>query len=79
MLEYTLDPSSIGAQDVLKGDANGDGMVNITDVVYIIDYINGNAAADFNAEAANMNPDDDQEINITDVVLVIDIINATKK
>ena len=59
---------------VKKGDANGDGEVNITDVSYVLDYINGVSTEGFNADAADVNSDG--EINITDVSLIIDIING---
>jgi hypothetical protein len=63
-----IDPS------VIKGDANGDGSVNITDVAYVIDYINGTIDPGFVEAAADVNGDG--EINITDVALIIDIING---
>jgi hypothetical protein len=60
----------------LPGDANGDGSVNITDVAYVIDYINGTINSGFVKEAADVNGDG--EVNITDVALIIDIINGVK-
>jgi hypothetical protein len=59
--------------DVLNGDANGDGEVNIADVTAIINYINGNPPAGFNFDAANANGD--ENIDIADVTAVINIIN----
>ena len=64
------------AADVIKGDANGDSEINITDITYIIDKINNKAPENFNEEAADVNGDD--EINITDVTWVLDIINSAK-
>ena len=65
-------------QAVLKGDANGDGSVTITDAVAIVNYILGNPSANFNLEAANVNGDTDDEgkpkITITDAVAVVNII-----
>ena len=65
-------------QTVLKGDANGDGSVTITDAVAIVNYILGNPSANFNLEAANVNGDTDDEgkpkITITDAVAVVNII-----
>ena len=62
----------------IPGDANGDGQVTITDAVAIVNYILGNASADFNPEAANVNGDYDDEgkpnITITDAVAVVNII-----
>jgi M6 family metalloprotease-like protein len=62
----------------IKGDANGDGKVTITDAVAIVNYILGNQSANFNAEAANVNGDVDDDgkpkITITDAVGVVNII-----
>ena len=57
---------------LLPGDVNDDGIINISDVTIIIDYLTGNtseitAAADFN---------EDGTIDITDVTEVIDYILA---
>ena len=58
-----------------KGDANGDGEVNITDVVAIVNYINNVSSTTFNKFAADANGDG--EVNITDVVKVVNTINKT--
>ncbi len=60
----------------LAGDANGDGEVNITDITYVLDKINGKPSADFVESSADVNGDG--EINITDVTMILDIINAAK-
>ena len=67
---FTLKPAYI------KGDANGDGKVTITDAVTIVDYILGNEPEDFVFEAADVN--EDGEVNITDAVGVVDIILNSK-
>ncbi|MBQ6079194.1 MAG: dockerin type I repeat-containing protein [Muribaculaceae bacterium] len=58
-----------GAPEPIKGDVNGDGEVNISDVNAVIDAIlsssSGNEAADVNK---------DGEVNISDINAVIDII-----
>ena len=54
-----------------KGDANGDGVVNITDAVAIVSYILGNAPQGFNKDAADVNGDGN--ITITDAVGVVNI------
>ena len=56
----------------LKGDANGDGSVTITDAVAIVNKILGNASDNFNKAAADVNGDGD--ITITDAVGVVNII-----
>jgi len=72
--EVTATPTPV----LLLGDANGDGKVNITDAVMIVDYILGNEPEDFNKAAANVSGDVDDEgqpiITITDAVGVVDII-----
>lgn len=54
------------------GDANGDGMINVTDIVSIISHILGEADSNFIFAAADINAD--ETINVTDIVGVIDII-----
>lgn len=54
------------------GDANGDDMINVTDIVSIISYILGEADSNFIFDAADVNGD--ETINVTDIVGVIDII-----
>lgn len=57
-----------GAPEPMRGDVNGDGEVNISDVNAVIDAIlssSGNEAADVNK---------DGEVNIADINTVIDII-----
>jgi len=54
------------------GDANGDGVVTITDAVAVVDYILDNPSADFFKPAADVSGDGD--ITITDAVGIVDII-----
>ena len=61
-----------GGDEPLKGDVNGDGVVNIADVTVLIDYLLGNEADTFNREAADVNQDG--VINIADVTALIDIL-----
>lgn len=56
-----------------KGDANGDGVINIADVTAIINHINGSTSGSFVLSAADANGDG--SINIADVTAVINIIN----
>jgi len=64
------------AADQQRGDANGDGKVNITDVTYLINMLlsgdngSGNAAADVNADGI---------LSITDVTVLIDhLLNGSE-
>ena len=55
----------------ISGDINGDGFVDIGDLVRLIDYLlNKNAQADFNQKAADIN--NDGYINIDDLTILID-------
>ena len=58
--------------NVLPGDANDDGMVSITDVTYMVDYILGNGTDKFNLKNADVN--EDKKIDVTDVTRIVDII-----
>ena len=59
-------------EEAASGDANGDGIVSITDAIAVVNYILGNASDDFVFEAADMNGDG--FVTITDVVHVVNII-----
>ena len=62
----------VHVKDLLMGDVDSNGQINVTDVVMIIDNILGKTQWNFNAEAADVNYD--TYINVTDVVMVIDHI-----
>ncbi len=61
--------------NVIKGDANGDGEVNVSDIVEIVNYIMGKTSANFVQAASDLNGDG--EINVTDIVKVVSIIMDT--
>ena len=56
----------------LRGDANGDGKIGMSDVMYIVNYTLGNQAEDFNALAADAN--EDGIVNIDDAMTVANYI-----
>ena len=56
----------------LRGDANGDGNVTVTDVVSIVEYLQERQPAAFVRPLADV--DEDGEITITDIVGVINLI-----
>ena len=58
--------------DVLLGDINSDGMVDITDVVALVNYILNPSNGNFNMEAADF--DNDRTISISDVVGLVNLI-----
>jgi hypothetical protein len=73
-IEIQLDDTKINivVKNTLKGDANGDGEVTVTDIVEIVGYIMGNPSGKFVMSAADANGDGD--ISVTDIVWVVSII-----
>ena len=68
--------------NIIKGDANGDGEVNVSDIVEIVNYIMNKPSDKFVFAAADLN--EDGEVNVTDIVKVVNIImtsgsNAPKR
>ena len=57
------------APEVIKGDVNGDGKVDMSDVTDLVQYILGNPSEDFNTDAADVNGDG--EIGMPDVMFII--------
>lgn len=53
----SLLPLAANAQSNLKGDVNGDGIINAADLVEMISVINGKESSTFNMENADMNKD----------------------
>ena len=54
----------------VRGDVNGDGSVNISDVTALIDYLLSGNASGINVSAADC--DQDNSVNISDVTSLID-------
>ena len=57
---------------IIRGDVNGDGSVNISDVTALIDYLLSGNASDIDVNAADCNQDG--SINISDVTSLIDYL-----
>jgi len=68
-MEFTNDAGS--STTVIRGDVNGDGSVNITDVSLLINYLQGGDVEIVQA-AANCNGDND--VNISDVTMLINFL-----
>lgn len=68
---FTIDGVAIDTNGLL-GDVNGDGLVNITDVVLLVEHILNVENPSFIIENADINSDN--TINITDVTLLVNII-----
>ena len=56
----------------LAGDADGNGVVNVTDVTCTINHILGRTPDGFNAAAADVNGDG--TVNVSDVTGIINIV-----
>ncbi len=56
----------------LRGDANGDGVINVSDVVYLINYLFINGPAPDPIQAGDVNCDG--FVNVTDVVYLINYL-----
>lgn len=56
----------------IPGDVNGDGLVNVTDIVATVNFIMEKPSDNFNKEAADLNGDG--EVNVTDIVKMVTII-----
>lgn len=56
----------------IPGDANGDGVVNIADIVEIVNFINNKPSDNFDELAANVTSDD--KINDDDIAAILNII-----
>lgn len=65
-------PVSPVANNIIPGDANGDGEVNVSDIVEIVNYIMNNPSERFVFAAADVS--EDTEVNVTDIVRVVSII-----
>lgn len=64
-------PMLASAQNA-KGDANGDGEVNIADIVEIVNFITGNASEDFIEACADANGDG--FVNADDIVTIVGLM-----
>ena len=56
----------------IPGDVNGDGLVNVTDIVATVNFIMEKPSDNFNKEAADLNGDG--KVNVTDIVMMVKII-----
>ena len=63
---------TITASELQKGDANGDGEIDVTDIVSIVNCIMGNPSSLFSMEAADLNGDG--EVDIFDIMLTVRLV-----
>ena len=78
--EYTV---VVGTDDVtqdveiyLKGDADGDGIVSISDVTALLDYLADSANVPACGEDG-LDVDGDETVNISDVTALLDILASS--
>ena len=71
-ITYVAGKLTIEEPNFIPGDANGDGVVNVTDIVEIVNDILGHPSAKFDPIAADVNGDG--VVNVTDIVSVVNII-----
>lgn len=65
-----------GVDDQLLGDVNGDGMVDVLDVVVLVDYVLSKNPEPFVKENADLN--EDGKIDVVDVIVLIDrVLNGS--
>lgn len=72
--EYNLPETTatVTMKTYIKGDANGDGSITITDAVAVVNYVMGNIPASFVFDAADINESGD--ISITDAVGTVNLL-----
>ena len=54
------------------GDVNSDGVINVTDVILLVNFVAGNSISGFNVEMADLNGDGDY--TVTDVLILVNIV-----
>ena len=59
-------------EDILYGDANDDGVINVLDIIAVVNYISGLNPDPFNFEAADMN--NDGNVNVLDIIFETNVI-----
>ena len=69
---FAVDNVAIISAGFTRGDVNGDGSVNISDVTTLIDYLLSGNASGVNLSAADCNQD--SSVNISDVTTLIDYL-----
>ena len=70
--EDFIPPLSIGDDNAMKGDANGDGTVDAADIVEVVNYIMGKKSVKFVKKAADAN--DDGKVDAADIILIVNMI-----
>ena len=71
---YTCEPVVVDilVKSYLKGDANGDSKISVTDIVAAANYVLGSSSSSFLFGAADVN--EDSKISVTDIVGIANLI-----
>lgn len=67
--------TTLTVKEADPGDVNGDGMITVTDAVYVFRYVNGQVMPHFQQKAADVNGD--KQISINDAVGIVNMILGT--
>ena len=70
-LTLTIDMPELKKKDLLRGDIDGNGIIDITDIVELVNIILGNSSIE-DVEVADM--DEDGVLNITDAIKLVNVI-----
>ena len=75
----SLDTNNNGTPDecetqFLRGDANASGNVNVTDPIFILQYVIGTGPVPSCLESANVNNDAQSQVDITDVIYLLNYL-----
>jgi len=75
VMDITITDGSINLTTAaLMGDANNDGRVNVTDITFLVAWINGKNPVGFSGDASDM--DGNGVWNIADITKMVEVINS---
>lgn len=68
-------PTATPMPTVIKGDVNGDGLVNIADVIRLLKHVN---KSEVFTDASHCDIDGDESVNISDVIRLLNHVNKSQ-
>ena len=72
LLTFLFFIMAAGALAQKKGDVNGDGIVNVADIIVVSNYLQNTQTGSINMSAANV--DGDNQVTVNDIVGILKII-----
>lgn len=72
---WCLAAAAAAAADLVPNDANGDGTVNINDIILVVGFVTGSSTLD-DCIVENVDVDGNGIIDVSDVILYVNIIIA---